>query len=146
MTGMVLQEIPSKQTYQHTWYYYKKRKSDSDGEDSDEEAKKKRLKLAKEKEEKDKSNFRDLDNMAKDPSQVNEWKVLGSKCRKTFTKEVMASTPAFNEMGIITCNKWHIQGFCFEKCKQKATHKAFSSNVHRTAYDKWVKEQKAKMP
>jgi len=123
-----------------------KRKSDSDGEDSDEEAKKKRLKLAKEKEEKDKSNFRDLGNMVKNPNQVNEWKVLGSKYRKAFTKEVMTSTSAFNETGIITCNKWHIQGFCFEKCDRKATHKAFTSITHRTAYDKWVKEQKAKVP
>jgi hypothetical protein len=123
-----------------------KRKSDSNGEDSDEEAKKKRLKLAKEKEEKDKSNFRDLGNMVKNPNQVNEWKVLGSKYRKTFTKEVMASTPAFNETGITTFNKWHIQGFCFEKCDQKATHKAFTSITHKTTYDKWVKEQKARVP
>ena len=145
MTGMVLQEIPSKPMYQHTWYYYKK-KSDSDGKDSDEEAKKKCLKLAKEKKEKDKSNFRDLGNMVKNPHPVNEWKVVGSKYKKTFPKEVMATTPAFNESGLITCNKWHVQGFCFEKCDRKASHRPFVSAAHRTAYDSWVKDKKARVP
>ncbi len=85
-----------------------KRKPDSDVEDSDEEAKKKRLKLVKKKDDKDKSNFRVLGNMVKNLNQVNQLKIIGSKYKKMFTKEVMASTPAFNETGLITCNKWHV--------------------------------------
>jgi hypothetical protein len=50
----------------------------------------------------------------------------------------MANTPTFNETGLITCNKWHAQGFCYEKFEQKATHKPFTSASHKSAYDKWV--------
>jgi len=125
-----------------------KRKSELENSDSEDEAKKKRRKLAleKEKEEKDKAHYKDLGNMVKNQQQVNEWKVLGGKYKKVFTKEVMASTPAFNEAGLITCNKWHIQGFCFEKCDRRASHKPFASASHKAAYDKWVKEMKAKAP
>jgi hypothetical protein len=98
-----------------------KRKNDADA-DSDEESKKfKRLKT-KDKEEKEKPHYRDLGNMVKNPHPVNEWKVVGAKYKKTFPKDVMATTPAFNESGLITCNKWHVQGFCFEKCDRKASH------------------------
>jgi hypothetical protein len=122
-----------------------KRKSDIDA-DSDEESKKlKRLKT-KDKEDKEKHHYRDLGNMVKNPHPVNEWKVVGSKYKKTFPKEVMATTPAFNESGLITCNKWHVQGFCFEKCDRKASHRPFVSAAHRTAYDSWVKDQKARVP
>ncbi len=54
------------------------------------------------------------------------------------TKNVMANTPTFNETGLITCNKWHAQGFCYEKFEQKATHKPFTSASHKSAYDKRV--------
>jgi len=125
-----------------------KRKSELDNSDSEDETKKKCRKLAieKEKEEKDKGHYKDLGNMVKNQQQVNEWKVLGGKYKKVFTKEVMASTPAFNEAGLITCNKWHIQGFCFEKCDHRASHKPFTSATHKAAYDKWVKKMKAKAP
>jgi hypothetical protein len=123
-----------------------KRKSDSDAEDGNKEAKKKHLKLAKEKEERDKSNYNDLGNMVKNLNQVNDWKIIGSKYKKIFTKEAMTSTPALNKSGVTTYNKWHIQSFCFEKCERKATHKAFLSAPHKAAYDKWVKELKAKIP
>jgi len=84
--------------------------------------------------------------MVRNPSPINDWKVVGQKYKKHFTKEVMASTPAFNETGLINCNKWYIQGFCYEKCERKASHKTFSSATHKASYDKWVKEQKVKMP
>ena len=47
--------------------------------------------------------------MVKNQSQVSEWKIIGSKYKKFLTKDIMASTPAFNESGLITCNKWHLQ-------------------------------------
>jgi len=121
-----------------------KKKNEQDNSDSEEEPRKKRSKI--DKDERDKSNFRDLGGMVKNQNQVQEWKVLGSKYKKIFNKELMASTPAFNETGLITCNKWHVQGFCYEKCERKASHKPFSSATHKAAYDKWVKEQKAKAP
>jgi hypothetical protein len=121
-------------------------KSELEPADSDEESKKKRGKVEKDKDEKDKSNYKDLGNMVKNQNPVNDWKVVGSKYKKVFTKEIMAQTPAFNEQGLITCNKWHVQGFCYEKCDRKASHKPFTSATHRAAYDKWVKEQKAKAP
>jgi len=124
-----------------------KRKSELDSSDSKDDTKKKRHKVPKgDKDDKDKSHYKDLGNMVKNQHPVNEWKVTGGKYKKTFTKEIMASTPAFNESGIITCNKWHVQGFCYEKCDCKATHRPFVSAAHRTAYNKWVKEQKARVP
>jgi len=114
-----------------------KRKSDLDASDSDEDSRKKHLKLSKEKDEKDKSNYKDLGNMVKNQNQVSKWKVVGSKYKKTFTREIMASTPAFKESGLITCNKWLVQGFCYKKCNGKTSHKPFSSTIHKSAYDKW---------
>jgi hypothetical protein len=123
-----------------------KRRADNDPEDSEDETKKRRRKLLKEKEERDKFQIKDLGNLVKNPNPVAEWKVEGKKYKKTFTKDVMTNTPAFNETGLVTCNKWHVQDYCFEKCERKATHKPFVSATHRSAYDKWVKEQKAKNP
>jgi len=77
---------------------------------------------------------------------VADWKGEGRKNKKTFTKEVMLNTPAFKGTGLVTCNKWHVQGYCFEKCNRKATHKPFVPAPHMSVYDKWVKEQKAKNP
>jgi hypothetical protein len=57
----------------------------------------------------------------KDQNPVNEWKVVGTKNKKTFTKDVMANTPAFNETGLMTCNKWHVQGLYYKKCKSVLT-------------------------
>jgi hypothetical protein len=96
--------------------------------------------LKKEKEDADKFKHRDLGNMVRNPSPNNNWKVVGQKYKNHFKREVMASTPAFNETGLITCNKWHIQGFCYKKCERKASNKAFSSATHKASYDKWVKE------
>jgi hypothetical protein len=123
-----------------------KRKSDPEQDDSDEESKKKRQKALKEKEDKDKHKYKDLGNMVKNQQQVAEWKILGSKYKKHFTKEVMLTTPLFNETGLVTCNKWHLQGFCYEKCDRKASHKPFVSAPHKALYDKWVKEQKSQIP
>jgi hypothetical protein len=114
-----------------------KRKAKDDLEDSEDKTKKRCHKLLKEKEEKGKFQIKDLGNMVKNPKPVAEWKVEGEKYKKTFTK-------AFNKTGLVTCNKWHVQGYFFEKCERKATHKPFVSATHRSAYDKWVKEQKAK--
>jgi len=82
--------------------------------------------------------------MVRNPAQVQEWKVVGNKYKTYFTKEMMATTPPFNDTGVITCNKWHLQGFCYEKCKRKASHKAFASATHKAVYDKWIKDHKSK--
>jgi hypothetical protein len=68
-------------------------KNELDANDSDDDVRKKQLKLTKEKEEKDKPHFIDLGNMVKNQNPVNEWKVVGTKYKKTFTKDVMANTP-----------------------------------------------------
>jgi hypothetical protein len=96
--------------------------------------------------DKDKYSYRDLGNMVKNPNAVQDWILTGIKYKAVFTKEVIASTPAFNDSGLITCNKWHARGFCYEKCDRKGSHKKFDSTSHRTAYDKWMKDLKAKNP
>jgi hypothetical protein len=58
----------------------------------------------------------------------------------------MADTPPFNDSGLITCNKWHVQRFCDEKCDRKKSHKKFDSASQKNAYDTWVKSLIAKLP
>jgi len=49
-------------------------------------------------------------------------------------------------MGDITCNKWHLQGHCFEKCEQKSAQRNFTDDSLKQAYAKWAKEVKDKSP
>jgi hypothetical protein len=116
---------------------------DDDGDDENSRADKKKLKSQKKQE---KQQFKDLGSMIRNPDPVPEWKIAGPKYKQLVTKEVIASTPPFNATGMTACNKWHIQGFCYEKCDRAATHKLFVSATHKMAYDKWVKELKAKNP
>ncbi len=54
--------------------------------------------------------------MIRNPAPVQDWKITGFKYKQICTKDTTASTPPFNASGITACNKWHIQGFCYEKC------------------------------
>jgi hypothetical protein len=92
------------------------------------------------------SRFIDLGNMVRNGSPVADWKIQGQKYKQIFTPAVTATTPHFNASGLVTCNKWHCQGFCYEKCERKASHENFESAVHKSAFDKRVKELKAKNP
>jgi hypothetical protein len=69
--------------------------------------------------------FIDLGNMVRNASPVADWKIQGQKYKQFFTPAVTATTPHFNASGLVTCNTWHCQGFCYEKCKCKASHKNF---------------------
>jgi hypothetical protein len=104
--------------------------------------KKKRLKDQKENKEK----FKDLGEMVKNNQVVQDWILPGNKHKAIFTKEVISMTPPFNDTGLITCNKWHIRGFCYEKCDRRGSHKKFESISHKTAFDSWVKALKNKAP
>ena len=122
-----------------------KTKKGVDDDDLDEAArKKKRLKEFKDP-NKDKP-FHDLGEMVKNQQAVQNWLIPGGKYRALFTKDVIATTPPFNESGVILCNKWHVQGFCYEKCDRKVSHKKFESAPHKSAYDAWIKALKAKAP
>jgi hypothetical protein len=94
----------------------------------------------------DGSRFIDLGNMVKNGSPNADWKIQGLKYKQIFSPAVTATTPHFNATGLVTCNKWHCQGFCYEKCDHKASHKNFESASHKSAFDKWVKDLKAKNP
>jgi hypothetical protein len=84
--------------------------------------------------------------MVKNTQVVQDWFLPGAKYKALFTRDVIGSTPPFNDSGLITCNKWHVRGFCYEKCNRKGSHKKFESNAHKTAYGTWVKALKAKAP
>jgi len=60
------------------------------------------------------SKFKDLGDMVKNGQAVQDWILPGAKYKAIFTKEVIGSTPPFNDSGLITCNKWHVRGFCYE--------------------------------
>jgi len=103
---------------------------------------KKRLKDLKDKDNK----FKDLGDMIKNNHAVQDWILSGQKYKTVFSREVITSTPPFNDSGLITCNKWHVRGFCYEKCERKGSHKKFESASHKTVYDNWIKALKAKAP
>jgi hypothetical protein len=93
-----------------------------------------------------KEKYKDLGEMVKNIHAVQDWILPGGKYKSLFTKDVISSTPPFNDSGLITCNKWHVRGFCYEKCDRKNSHKKFESSSHRIAYDTWIKSLKAKLP
>jgi hypothetical protein len=94
----------------------------------------------------DKDRFKDLGEMVKNTQAVQDWILPGGKYKSLFTKDVISTTPPFNDSGLITCNKWHVRGFCYEKCDRKNSHKKFKSNSHKATYDTWIKALKAKLP
>jgi hypothetical protein len=93
-----------------------------------------------------KEQYRDLGDMVKNNQAVQEWSLPGAKYKSVFTKEVIENTPPFNDTGLITCNKCHVRGFCYEKCNRKGSHKKFESAPHKNAYDAWIKALKRKVP
>ncbi len=114
---------------------------DDDDKFQDGEGKKKKAKVDKDKDYQPK----DLGNIIKNPNTVKEW-IVTKNYKLIFNKGINRNTPPFNDAGLITCNKWHIQGYCFEKCDRKATHKNFPNDSLKQAYGKWVKEVKDKSP
>jgi hypothetical protein len=85
--------------------------------------------------------------MIRNPAPIQDYKITGFKYKQIFTEEIISSTPSFNATGMTACNKWHIiQRFCYEKRNQHATHKPFELTTHRSAYDKWVKDLKQRIP
>jgi hypothetical protein len=96
--------------------------------------------------DKDKYQYRDLGTMVKNPNAVQDWILTGVKYKEIFTKEVISTTPAFNDSGLITCNKWHVRGFFYERCDRRSSHKKFESASHKSAFDKWIRDLKAKNP
>jgi len=88
---------------------------------------------------------RDLGKAVTNTNPVKDWLVT-KNYRKIFHKGVNKSTPPFNAAGDITCNKWHLQGYCFEKCERKSTHRNFLDDSLKEAYAKWAKEVKDKSP
>jgi hypothetical protein len=78
--------------------------------------------------DKDKSKFqyRDLGTVVKNPHEVPDWILTGIKYKEIFTKDVISKTPLFNNSGLIMCNKWHAQGFCYEWFDRRSPLKKFS--------------------
>lgn len=87
-----------------------------DEDEAEDKDRKKKTKWLKGGWGKDGPPFRDLGTMVRNNSLQADWKLPGVKYRQIFTPEVNATTPHFNAMGLVTCNKWHVQGFCYEKC------------------------------
>jgi hypothetical protein len=123
-----------------------KGKRELDDEDTDEAAARRKKRLKDIKDFDKNKNFRDLGEMVKNQHPVQDWILPGGKYKALFNREVNATTPAFNDSGLVTCNKWHIRGFCYERCDRKNSHKKFELSTHKTAYDTWVKALKAKLP
>jgi hypothetical protein len=119
-----------------------KKRDIKDDEGGENKSDKKRI---RDKDNKD-NRFKELGDMVKNGQAVQEWIMPCNKYKAIFSKEVISSTLPFNDSGLITCNKWHVRGFCYEKCDRKGSHKKFDSVSHKTAYDTWIKTLKAKNP
>jgi len=84
---------------------------------------------------------KDLGSVVKNQDFVSAWDCKAIY-KQVFTHKVIRTTPAFNASGLITCNKWHAQGHCFDKCDRKASHKSFQDETYKQAYAKWIKKLK----
>ena len=84
---------------------------------------------------------KDLGSVVKNQDPISAWDCK-AVYKQLFTSKVIRTTPAFNASGLITCNKWHAQGHCFDKCDRKASHKSFQDETHKQAYAKWIKKLK----
>jgi len=86
-------------------------------------------------------NTKDLGSVVKNQEFISAWDCK-AVYKQLFTNKVIRTTPAFNAAGLVTCNKWHAQGHCFDKCVRKASHKSFQDETHKQAYAKWIKKLK----
>jgi hypothetical protein len=102
--------------------------------DDDEPLPKKQKKGGKEKPDKQKP----LGEMVLNTKRNMDWDCNG-KYHKIFKGKVINETPPFHNSGLITCNKWHIQGRCWKECARKDSHKPVTD-------DAWVKDLKANKP
>jgi hypothetical protein len=118
----------------------KTKKPDTDNED-EEPIPKKHKKGGKGKPDKQKP----LGEMVLNTKRNMDWDCNG-KYRGIFKGKVIAETPPFNRSGLITCNKWHVQGRCWKECAHKESHKPFGDENCKKTYDAWVKDLKAKTP
>ena len=84
---------------------------------------------------------KDLGSVVKNQDFISAWDCK-AVYKQLFTHQVIRTTPAFNASGVITCNKWHAQGHCFDKCDRKASHKKFPDETHKQNYAKWIKKLK----
>jgi hypothetical protein len=98
--------------------------ADSDDDEKSRGCENKKKKLKSDKDKDPQGGQKDLGSLIRNPNPYKDW-VCSRNYRLIFHKGVNRSTPPFIVSGIITCNKWHIQGHCFKKCKRKATHKDF---------------------
>jgi hypothetical protein len=102
--------------------------SEEDEKDGDKNPRHKRLK----KERDGQLGDKDLGKAITNPNPVKEW-IVTKNYRKIFHKGVNRFTPAFNSTGDITCNKWHLQGYCFKKFECKNTHRSFTERCTETS-------------
>jgi hypothetical protein len=121
--------------------YLVKSKKITEDSDDDEPVPKKHKKGGKPQSEKHKA----LGEMIINSKRNMEWDCKG-KYHKIFKGKVISETPPFNNTGLITCNKWHVQGRCFKECARKDSHKPFADENCKKDYDAWVKDLKAKNP
>jgi hypothetical protein len=103
-------KIASKQTYPLIWSK-KLTKDSGDGKPVP-----KKQKGGKQQSEKHKA----LGEMIIYPKWNMDWNCKG-KYHKIFRGKVISETPPFNNTGLITCNKWHIQGWRFKECTKTLT-------------------------
>ena len=82
-----------------------------------------------------------MGSLVRNKDLVHDWDCK-AVYKQLFTGAVIKNTPAFNSSGLITCNKWHAQGHCFDKCDRKASHKKFPDETHKQNYAKWIKKLK----
>jgi hypothetical protein len=95
-----------------------KPQQDTSDDEEKEMTKKKKLKANKDHPKPNK----DLGSLVRNPDTNIDW-IVSKNYKLIFHKGANKFTPLFNDQGLTTCNKWHVQGYCFEVCEIKASHK-----------------------
>jgi hypothetical protein len=79
-------------------------------------------KKRKQEEEKEKRSKRSADNVVKNKQQCADFKLKEDELWSQFVGMCLTERAKLN--GTIMCTRWHTQAFCFNNCRNKASHVA----------------------
>jgi hypothetical protein len=97
-------------------------------------------KKRKQKEEKEKRSKRSSDNVVENKQQCTDFKLKEGKLWMQFTGMCLTERAKLNDTIMCTC--WHIQAFCFNNCRNKASHVACLQILAeaKQAHLKWMQK------
>ncbi len=97
-------------------------------------------KKRKQKEEKEKRSKRSADNVVENKQQCADFKLKEGELWTQFTGMCLTERAKLNDT--IMCTRWHTRAFCFNDCRNKASHVACSQILAeaKQAHLKWMQK------